>query len=64
VGHNQPQRIAVLRRQGLAVMVGGEEHIVPVQVGQRHVGGIALLGVDQDVAGPWPELHQFEDLAK
>src|ERR1051326_6949452 len=45
-------------------MVRREEHVVAVKIGQRHVCGETLLGVDQYVLRLRLELHQLEHLSE
>ena len=61
LGHDQPKRIAVVRGERLAVVGVGEEDVVVVQHRQRHVGGVALLGVADDVRGVGADLRQLQD---
>src|SRR5262245_41695354 len=62
--HNQPYRVTVVWSQGLPVMVGGQKHVVAIQVGERYVGGESLLGVSEHVRGLGLGLHSFQDLTK
>ena len=51
-------------RERFAVVMGGEEHIVAIEVGERHVRGVALLGVHEHVIGFRPELHQLQNVTE
>src|ERR1700736_5135572 len=51
--NDQPQRVAVLRGQGLAVVVSGEQNFRTVEIGQRHIGRESLFGVDQHICRFW-----------
>src|SRR6476469_9591757 len=61
---DQPQGIAMVARERLAVMVGSKEHILAVKVNQGHVGGEALFGMDQHVLRFRLELYQLQNLLK
>ena len=56
--HEQSKRIAVFELERLAAERVGQEHVVIVEDPERQVGGVALLGVRDDVggarAGPGP----------
>src|SRR5437588_3992370 len=58
--HNEPQRIAVVGRERLAIVVCSEQYLVTVEISQRHIGSEALLGVDQNILCLRLELHQVE----
>src|SRR5882672_3315379 len=47
--NDQTQRVAVLPSQGLSVVVSGEQNFRAVEIGQRHIGGESLFGVDQHI---------------
>ena len=51
-------------RERLAVMMRGKEHVVAVKVGQGHVGGKTLLGVDQNVFRFRLDFRQLEHFLK
>src|SRR3954471_583316 len=37
--HDQPQRVAMVGAERLTIMVRGQQHVIAVEVGQRHVRG-------------------------
>src|ERR1700704_7083738 len=62
--HNQPQRIAMVRRKRLAIMVRGEENIIAVKISQRNVCRESLLGVNQNMLRFRLEIDEFEHFLK
>jgi hypothetical protein len=62
--NNQPQRIAVIGREWLAIVVRCEEHLFPIKVDEWKVSRVALLAVDQDEGCAWPEFDPPKNLAE
>src|SRR5215472_4501192 len=62
--HDQPQRIAMVRAERLAVMVRGKEHVFAVKIDQRDVGGKTLFGMNKYVLRFRLELYQLENFLK
>src|SRR5579859_5644043 len=62
--HDQPQRITMLRRERLAVMVCGKEHVVTIKIDQRNVSGETLFGMDKYVLRLWLEFYQLKNFLK
>ena len=52
VGHDEPGRAAVLRRERLAVVLVGDECLAVEDVGQGQVGRVAAVGVGDRERGP------------
>src|SRR5947209_6742303 len=59
--HDQPQRIAMIRRKRLAIMMSRQQDVVTIEIGKRNVGGKTLLCVDQDMTGLRLGLDQLDD---
>ncbi len=49
MGHNQTQRVTVVRRKRLTVMMSGQQDIVTIQISKRDISGEALLSVYQNM---------------
>ena len=62
--NDEAQGIAVLGGEGLTVVVSGEQYCFPVEVGQGHIGGESLFGVNQDVCGFRPGMDAGQQFAE
>jgi hypothetical protein len=51
VRHYKAHWITMIRSQRLAIVMSGEQDFRSVEIGERNVGGKALLGVNQNVSG-------------
>jgi hypothetical protein len=59
--HNQPRRITMVRTERLAIMMRRYQHLFPIQIRERHVGGISLLGMHQNITCFGSRLDKLED---
>src|SRR5208282_613116 len=50
-GNDHAHRTAVLAAQGLALPARGEKHVAACELGERHVGGVAVVALEDDVPG-------------
>jgi len=62
VRNNQPNGKAVIGRQRFAVMMRGEQDAIAIEIGQRHVGRVALFGMDENSRGPSVGHRSFQNL--
>ncbi len=60
--HNQPRRITMVRTERLAVMMRRYQHYFPIQIHKRHVGGISLLRMHQNITCFGSRLDKLQDL--
>src|SRR4029077_6249451 len=64
MGNDQAQRVTMIRPQGLSVVMRGKQYSIAVQVRQRNVGSVSLLGVHQDVSSFLGGTNSFQHLSK
>src|SRR6266852_1630776 len=61
MGHDQTQRVSVVGRERLTVMLRGEQHIITVEIDQRNIECEPLLRQYQNVLCLGFESNKFED---
>jgi len=49
VRNDQTHWETVFSRKWLTIMISGKKYFVAVEIGDRDVGGVALLGMDQNI---------------
>src|SRR5579859_7478957 len=64
MGNDQTQRISVVERKRLAIMMRGQQNIVAVQINERDIGREPLSGVNEHMAGFRCGFYQFQNFAK
>ena len=64
VRDDESKRAAVIGGEGFAIVLGGEQDLRAEQVGKGDVGGVALVGKDQDVSGSGPGFGAIEDIGE
>ena len=64
LGDHHAQGPAMLAADRLAVPAPGQQHVVGREVGQRHVGRVGVVGMEDDVLRGGLGLHQLQQIAR
>ena len=61
MGNQETNRSAVLGRERRAIVMGGQQVLLPVEIGEREIGGVVRRGMHEDKPRGGVRLGELED---